>query len=231
MLIVINNRLLKLSLILSTPVNTIALILISGHLGQHPSRLLTAHHRNPRVGPHKHKAGVIGATTHTVITSPKRPANNHRKLRHISRSHGRYHLGSMLGNTFILILLAHHKASDILQKYQRNLALGTELNKVRAFLGRLTKQNAIVGHNTHGVAKDTRKATDQGGAIERLKLIKIRAIHHPGNHLPHIVGFTRISRHHTVNFMGIIGRLNSSFKITIDRLNTVESSDSLAGQI
>ena len=100
---------------------------------------------------------------------------------------------------------------------------------MRAFLRRLTKQNAIVGNNAHWITKDAGKTADQSGAIERLKFIKIRTIHNARNHLPHIIGFARIRRHHTIDFAVVIGRLNRLFYITIERLNSIESSHSLAG--
>ena len=70
-LIVIDNRFFKVRFFFGTPFNAVALILVAGDLGQDTSGLLATHHRDARIGPHKHKSWVIGATTHAVVARSK----------------------------------------------------------------------------------------------------------------------------------------------------------------
>ena len=77
MLIVINNRLLEAGLVLEHAIGSppSRSYLSLSHLSQHAGSLLAAHHGNTRIGPHEHKARVIGAAAHAVIAGPKRAAN------------------------------------------------------------------------------------------------------------------------------------------------------------
>ena len=76
-----------------------------------------------------------------------------------------YHFRPVARDTARLILLTHHKAGDILQKYQGCFALGTKLYEVGPLDGRLAEQDAVVGDNTYRVAVNARKAADKGLAV------------------------------------------------------------------
>ena len=186
--VVIHNRLFKPVLFLGTPLLAFPLRFVPLYLSQHIGGLLTTHYRDAGIGPHKQKAGIIGATAHTVVAGTKGAADQNSKLGYLGCGHCGDHLGAMFGNTAVFVLLAHHKAGDILQKYQGDFALGAQLHKVRSLLRGLAKQDAVVGDNAHRVAMDSGKATDQGGAVEGFKLVEVRAIDNPCNHFAHIVG-------------------------------------------
>ena len=110
----------------------------------------------------------------------------------------------MTGNTFVFILAADHKAGDILQEHQRNIALTAQLNKMRAFLSRLTKQNTVVGDNTHFHAFNMGKATDQSSGETGFEFIKFAGIDNTRNNFTNIKGLTGIGRNYAIQLFGVI---------------------------
>ena len=136
----------------------------------------------------------------------------------------------MLGDAAFLVLFADHKAGDVLQKQQRNTALASQLDKVRALLRRLGKEDAVVGQNCHRVAVQMREATHQGGAIERLEFIKGAVIHQPGDHLAHIEGLLGIGRNNAVQLLCRVTRGDGRAGIQLTLLTPVQIADATAGE-
>lgn len=48
----------------------------------------------------------------------------------------------------------HHETCDILEKNERDMALGTKLNKMCPFQRRLGEEDAIVSHDPHWLPHD-----------------------------------------------------------------------------
>src|SRR5690606_20876736 len=103
--------------------------LILFDLYQDAGRLLAPHYRDPGVGPHKQKAGIIGPAAHAVVAGAKRAADDYRQLGHLGTGHRSDQFGAVAGDTLGLVLAAHHKAGDVLQEHQGNFALGAKLDK------------------------------------------------------------------------------------------------------
>ena len=64
-----------------------------------------------------------------------------------------HHLGAVLGDAALLVLLAHHEARDVLQKHQRDVALAAQLDEMRGLQRRLGEQHPEVGDDAHWVIK------------------------------------------------------------------------------
>ena len=73
---------------------------------------------------------------------------------------------------FIFVFSPYHEPSDVLQKYQWDLALCAQLDEVRALLSGLRKQNPIVRNDADGHAMDVREPCYQRCAKARLEFIK-----------------------------------------------------------
>ena len=109
----------------------------------------------------------------------------------------------MLGNAFGLVFAPDHEAGDVLQEQQRNLALATQLDEVRALLGRFGKQHAVVGNDAHRHAFDVRKTGDQRGAVARLELVELGAVDDARDDLVNVVRLARVGRDHAVQLARI----------------------------
>ncbi len=137
----------------------------------------------------------------------------------------------MFGDAAGLVLLANHKAGDVLQEDQRNFALGAEFNKVRALLCRFAKQYAVVAEYAHRVAVNAGETANQGGAVEGFEFVEFRTVDHAGDDLAHVVGFLAVFGHHAVNLFGVVKWLNGLLNIELCWLHAVETGDRLAGQL
>src|SRR6185369_716660 len=121
-------------------------------LGEDGGRLLAAHDRDSRIGPHPEKARPISAAAHAVIAGPETAADDERQLGYPGRGYGRHHLRSVLGDAARLIFAAHHEAGDVLEEDERDPALGAELDEMRTLEGRFREQDPIVGDDADGIA-------------------------------------------------------------------------------
>ena len=133
MLILVAGGLFERFFVLLAPFSSFTLVLLALHLGKYACCLLAAHHGNTRIGPHEQQIGVVGSATHAVVASTEAAANQHGVLRYVGAGYGGDQLGAVLGDAFVLVFGAHHKAGDVLQEHQRDFALGAQLNKVRTF--------------------------------------------------------------------------------------------------
>ena len=62
--------------------------------------------------------------------------------------------------------------------------------------GRLGEQDAIIGDNAHGLPADGPETSDERATIERLELVKARAVQDPRQDAPHVPWLPRVCRHH-----------------------------------
>ncbi len=76
---------------------------------------------------------------------------------------------------------------------------------MRAFESSLRQQNAIVADDPHGHPLDLGKTTHQRGAIARLELIKVRAVHHPRDHLAYVIRRAQICGNNAQHLCRVIG--------------------------
>src|SRR5258706_7818647 len=129
------------------PLAALRLDAVAAHGGEHARGLLAAHHRDARVGPGPQEARVEGAPAHAVVARAERAADDHGELRHLRARDRRHHLGAVLGDAAVLVLLAHHEAGDVLQEEERNAALRRELDEVGALQRRLREVDAVVGED------------------------------------------------------------------------------------
>jgi len=113
----------------------------------------------------------------------------------------------VFGDAAGFIGLAHHKTGDVLQKDQRYAPLAAQLHKVSAFLRRLAKQYAVVGHDTHGITVKPGKAAYQGVAEQGFEFIKLGAVDQPRNHLAHVVSLALAFGDDAVKFVDRVGGL------------------------
>src|SRR5437868_3258314 len=89
---------------------------IEPHLQEHRGRLLPAHHRDARVGPHPQEAWVVGAAAHGVVARAERAADDDGELGHRGVGDGRHHLGAVFGYPPALVRAPDHEAGDVLQE-------------------------------------------------------------------------------------------------------------------
>ena len=207
-----------------------ALGLLLLDLHQHARGLFGAHHRDARVRPHPQEARVVGAAAHAVVTGAKTAANDHRELGHPGTGHRGHQLGAVLGDAAFLVLLADHKAGDVLQEQQRNAALAGQFDKVRALLRGLGKQDAVIGQNRHRIAVQVRKPAHQRGAEQRLELIERAVVDQPRNHLAHVERLLAVSRNHPVQLLHRIARRQHRAAVQLALLVPVQIGDAAAGQ-
>src|SRR5260221_1332972 len=139
------------------PLAALRLDAVAAHGGEHARGLLAAHHRDARVGPGPEEARIEGAPAHAVVARAERAADDHGELRHLRARDRRNHLGAVLGDAAVLVLLAHHEAGDVLQEEQRNAALRRELDEVRALQRRFREEDAVVGEDRDRIAVQVRE--------------------------------------------------------------------------
>jgi hypothetical protein len=156
---------------------------------------------------HIHRKRGEYAAAHAVVAGAEAAADQHGELGHLGGGDGGDHLGAVLGDAAVLVLAADHEAGDVLQEDQRNAALGAQLDEVGALLGRLAKQDAVVGDDAHRHAVEPRKAGDQRGAVAGLELVEARAVDDAGDHLAHVVGLAGVGGDHAVELGRVVERL------------------------
>src|SRR5262245_66594565 len=112
--VLIADRLLERLFLLLGPLAAARFDIVAPHGGKHARRLLTAHHRDARRGPHPQKAWTVGPAAHAVIARAVAAAHDHGELRHTHGRHRRHHLGAVAGDAARLVLAADHEARDVL---------------------------------------------------------------------------------------------------------------------
>src|ERR1700730_16521898 len=131
--VLLADRLLKNFFLFLRPRLAPRLDVVAPHGGEHARRLLTAHHRDARAGPHPQEARPKGAAAHAVIARAVAAADDHRAFRHADGRDRGHHLGAVAGDAAGLVFAADHEARDVLQEEQWNAALATQFDEVRGF--------------------------------------------------------------------------------------------------
>eukprot|EP00754_Rhynchopus_humris_P044418 Rhum_TRINITY_DN4142_c0_g1::Rhum_TRINITY_DN4142_c0_g1_i1::g.13123::m.13123 len=164
-------------------------------LAQHGRSLVAAHHANTRVGPHKHEARVERPATHAVVAGAVRSSDHEGDLRHVRGRHSGHHLGAVLRDTSVLVLLADHEAGDVLDEQKRNTALRAQLDEVRGLHRRLREEHAVVRDNADLATVQAAEAAHDRVAVQLLELIEARAVEDARNDLPDVEGRDHLGRH------------------------------------
>src|SRR5207249_4517918 len=86
---------------------------------------------------------------------------------------------------------ADHEAGNVLQEYQRDLALAAKLDEMRRLQRRLGEENAVVGDDPDRITPDAGETADQGLAIERLELVQLAAVDDARDHLAYVAALTK----------------------------------------
>src|SRR4029453_17804857 len=140
-----------------------------------------AHHRDARVRPHPELPRLERAAAHRVVASAERAADHDGELRHLRVRHGHHHLCAVARDTALLVLLADHEARDVLEEDERHATLRAELDEVRALLGGLGEEHAVVRDDPDRIALDPREAADERLALQLLELREARAVDYAGD--------------------------------------------------
>src|ERR1700751_4527467 len=199
------------------------------YLRQYRGRLLTAHHRDPRIGPHPQKPRGITAPAHRIIAGAKTAADDHREFRHRGRRDCGHHLGAVFGDAARLVFAADHKPGDVLQKDERDPTLRAKLDKVRALQCAFREQDAVIGENADRVAPDPRETADQRLAVKPLEFVELAAIDKPGDDLAHLVRLARVWRDDAVDLLGRVERLARRSDLDWNALWAIEIADDAPG--
>ena len=211
LLVLLADRLAERLLVLGRPLEPARLELVAVDRGEHRRRLLAAHDRDARVGPHPEEARRVGPPAHRVVAGAVRAADDDGELGHPRAGDGGDHLGAVLGDAAGLGLAADHEAGDVLQEHQGNAAGVAELDEVRALDRRLGEEHAVVGDDADRVAVDVGGAGDERLAVLLLELQEPAAVDEAGDDLAHVVEPARVGRDDGVEVGGVDrGRLGSA---------------------
>ncbi len=173
--------------------------------GQHAGGLLAAHDRDARIRPGPKKARTVGAPAHGVVAGAERAADDDGELGHVRAGHGRDHLGTILGNAGLLVLLSDHEAGDVLKENQWDIALIAQLYEVRALQRRFGEQDAVVGDDADRVAVDVSEAGNQRGAVARLEFLELRTVDQARDDLADLERVARVVGQDAVDVFDRVG--------------------------
>ncbi len=179
----------------------------------HAAELLGAHHGDAAIGVAEEEARLVGPPHHGVVAGAVAGSDHKGDGGHLAVAHGIDEFGAVLDDAAALVFLAHHEAGDVLKKYEGYFLAVAQLDEVRALVGRLAEEHAVIGEYAHGIAVHIGKAGDQGAAPAGLELVKTRAVHYPGDELAHIEGLAHIGREDAQQFLGrIAGRIGQALR-------------------
>ncbi len=130
-------------------------------LREHSSGLFASHDCNLGIRPHVEHAGVVGPAAHTVVSRTIGGADDAGDFGDGGGRDCVDHFGPVLSDTLVLVLLADHESSDVLQEDERHLALRANLNKIGALCRSLAEENAVVGDDAHLLVVDTPETSYQ----------------------------------------------------------------------
>lgn len=107
----------------------------------------------------------------------------------------------------MFIFLSNHEPSDVLEEYQWDHPLRTQLYKVGSFLGALTEEDSVVGYDTHLLAVEFAETSHQGRPILFFVLLELGTIEDSGQNSPGVERFFEVRRYNVVQVRCIIERL------------------------
>ena len=165
------------------------------HDRQHPGELGRTHHRRLRVRPREEEPGIVGPAAHAVVAGAVRGADVDGQVRHRRVRHRVDHQGAVLDDAVLLVLAAHHVAGGVLQEQQRRAAGVGELDELRRLLRLGGEQDAAgVGQHADRMAVHRTPAGDQRRAVQRLELVELAAVEHPGQDLARVERHPQVGR-------------------------------------
>src|SRR3989441_3917027 len=224
------DGLVKFLFLLLAQLLAFALELLDLDFDERPRRGVAAHDRVARGGPGKNEARVIGLAAHRVVARAETPAEDHADFGHHAVRHRIHHLGARADDAAPFRLFADHKPIDVVQKNKRHQVLVAVEDEARGFRRRFRVDYAaeldallartashcrddalhvflLVGDDADGPAADARVPAEHRLAVFGAVLLKHRAVHDPGNDLPHIVLLRWVGREDSVDVLGRIERL------------------------
>ena len=122
----------------------------------HAGQLRRAHHGDAVVGPREHEAGVVGPARHAVVAGAVGGPDHQREVGHRRVRHGVDQLRAVLDDPALLVARADHEPGDVLDEQQRDVAPVAQLDELRALLGLLGEEDAVVGDDADRVAAQRR---------------------------------------------------------------------------
>lgn len=109
-----------------------------------------------------------------------------------------------------LVLLADHKARDVVQEDERDAPLRAERDEVRGLLRGRGKHDPVVRDESDGDAVDVRPRAHHRGAEQRLELVQLGAVDDARHHLSAVVVTVRGLRvRDAQQLLGVVVRLGA----------------------
>lgn len=106
---------------------------------------------------------------HAIIPSTSTRTKHDGELGYIGASDSSYELRTVLCNSTLFCICTDHKAGDVLEEDEWDVALSAEFDEVRAFEGRFGEENSVVGDDADLMSVDTGKASDKSCTIVALE--------------------------------------------------------------
>lgn len=94
----------------------------------------------------------------------------------------------LMSRSVLLVALAHHESSDVLQEDQRDAPLTAEFDKVSCLQRRLGEKDAIVRYDAHALPVQLPEPRHHRGPVSLLELLEAAAIDQPCDHLTISIG-------------------------------------------
>ena len=178
--------------------------LAAGDHGHGSGCLLPAHHAGAGVGEGIEEIRLKAAATHAVVARAETGAGHQGDARHVQVAHRLYHLGAVLDHARPLGAGADDIAGGVLQEQHGEVRLVAQLQELGGLGGAGGVDRAVVADDAAGQAKDIRLQANGGGAVARLEIHEIGAVHYPGHQFPHVVGVAVIAGDHARQFVGVV---------------------------
>src|SRR5262249_14446165 len=113
-------------------------------------------------------------------------------------------LRSVLGNAAVLEPFSDDESRDVLQEYQRDVSLRTELNEVGCLERAFGKQYPIVPDDPDRVSPNPSEAADDCRPVQCFEFVKPACIHNAVDHLANVVHLPRIRGNDFVDLFRIL---------------------------
>ncbi len=173
------------------------------------------------------RSDVLG--THDAVGPTVGLAENHGDLRDRRFGKGEKKLGSIADDPTVLLGGSGHETRDILEGDQRDIERIAEADESCALDGGVVVEHPgeslwLIGDDAGGSSVEAGKAHDEVGCEIGLDLEEAAVVHHPCDHLAHIVGKVRVVGKQEVEFgifpvRGIIGgRHGRSFEVILGQV-------------
>src|SRR5260370_34111154 len=98
------------------------------------------------------------------------------------------------------------------------------------FLRGLGEENSVVGQYTDWITPDVRESTDQGGAVQGFKFIKLGPVDDSENQFTCIVWFTQICGNNAVELRWVRSRFFGGAAFELSKLALVQVAHNFTSQ-